>query len=230
MKTLYNTVQQCESILDPNQDQVMSRMTDEMIRQRIREYCTYNRQKHEHGGCGIAASRYVQITKIGKDSQGWYVETSGIKTTPEMECTDTKSFYDCCIAKGQKMDKQKGFLIEDIGVYFRWRKHNGTIVIMSAPNFKSTEGLPDEIDNLELTDGCCTISKKLTIHNKINVMVLTSINDIKISGNGCRDVIVHYLDKDMNVEVPHGTKIHRPTTYMEYETLRKELIGYDISL
>ena len=72
--------------------------------------------------------------------------------------------------------------------------------------------------------------QKLTIHNKINVMVLTSINDIKISGNGCRDVIVHYLDKDMNVEAPHGTKIHRPTTYMEYEALRKELIGYDISL
>ena len=61
-------------------------------------------------------------------------------------------------------------------------------------------------------------------------MVLTSINDIKISGNGCRDVIVYYLDKDRNVEVPHGTKIHRPTTYMEYEALRKELIGYDISL
>ena len=51
MKTLYNTVQQYESVLNPNQGQTMSRMTDEIIRQRIQEYCTYNRQKHERGGC-----------------------------------------------------------------------------------------------------------------------------------------------------------------------------------
>ena len=43
MKTLYNTVQQCESILDPDQNKVMGRMTDDMIRQRIREYCTFKR-------------------------------------------------------------------------------------------------------------------------------------------------------------------------------------------
>ena len=229
MKTLYNTVQQCESILDPNQNQVMNRLTDDMIRNRIREYCTFDRQKYKRDELWPISSPYQDITRIAKDDKGWYIETMS-SALYLMSRTTTKSFYDYYLSEGQKMDKQKGFLIEDIGVYFRWRKHNGTIVIMSAPNFKSTEGLPDEIDNLELTDGCCTISKKLAIHNKINVMVLTSINDIKISGNGCRDVIVHYLDKDRNVEVPHGTKIHRPTTYMEYETLRKELIGYDISL
>ena len=35
-----NNTQQCESILNPNQNQVMDRMTDEMIRRRIQEYCT----------------------------------------------------------------------------------------------------------------------------------------------------------------------------------------------
>ena len=51
MKTLYNTVQQCESILDPNQDQVIDKITDEMIRNRIREYCTQDYQVGETVGC-----------------------------------------------------------------------------------------------------------------------------------------------------------------------------------
>ena len=224
MKTLYNTVRQYESILDPNQDQTMNRMTDEMIRNRIREYCTYNRQKHERGGCGIAASRYVQITKIGKDSQGWYVETSGIKTTPEIECTDAKSFYDCCIANGQKMNKQKGFLIEDISTYFRWRKHKGCIEITDASFLESTLGLPEELDELYL-NWVCEKSKKLKVHNKIKVILLDDyIPDLEISGNGCKDVIINPDGKIGNITVPNGVKIHRPKTTKEYLDLRDKLI------
>ena len=222
MKTLYNTVQQYESILNPNQDQTMSRMTDDMIRKRIREYCTYNRQKHEHGGCGIAASRYVQITEIGKDSQGWYVETSGIKTTPEMECTNTKSFYDYCISQGQKIDEQKGFLIEDIGTYFRWRKHKGCIEITDASFLESTLGLPEELNALYLYN-CCTNSKRLEVRNKINVIVIADSDDIKISGNGCKNVIIRPNFPCGNITAPNGVRIHRPKDTSEVWDLINKL-------
>ena len=55
LKDYLSNTQQYESILNPNQDQVMGRMTDEMIRSRIREYCTYDRQKRRRGECWIAA-------------------------------------------------------------------------------------------------------------------------------------------------------------------------------
>ena len=42
-----NNTQQCESILDPDQNKVMDRMTDVMIRKRIQEYCVYNEQKYK---------------------------------------------------------------------------------------------------------------------------------------------------------------------------------------
>ena len=66
---LSNTTQY-ESILDPNQNQVMNRMTDDMIRQRIQEYCTFDRQKRRRSECWIMASRSFTVTKIGKDSNG----------------------------------------------------------------------------------------------------------------------------------------------------------------
>ena len=75
METLYNTVQQYESILDPNQDQVMDRMTDNVIRERIRKYCTYDEQKYRHSKLWCGTDRYMKITKIDKDDKGWYIET-----------------------------------------------------------------------------------------------------------------------------------------------------------
>ena len=68
---------QYEGILDPNQDQVMNRMTDEMIRRRIQEYCTYDRQKDKLGELWYAAGSFLKITKVDKDNKGWYVETNG---------------------------------------------------------------------------------------------------------------------------------------------------------
>ena len=62
------------SILNPDQDQVMTRMTsdtEDIIRQRIREYCT-----------GYPSDKYwpvytegIEISKVDKDKKGWYVKT-----------------------------------------------------------------------------------------------------------------------------------------------------------
>ena len=126
LRDYLNNTQQYESILDPNQDQVMSRMTDDaenIIRQRILEYCTFDRQKYYSGDLWPAANPRIKITKVDKDKKGWYNETAAIVSAPVLYSDNTKSFYDCCIAKGQKKKKKKGFLIEDIGIYFRWRKH-----------------------------------------------------------------------------------------------------------
>ena len=104
MKTLYNTVQQYESILNPDQDQVMSRMTDDMIRPRILEYCTYSLSK-QRGEYWPVAESDLRITKVDKDEKGWYIETMSKYAFP-MARTNVKSFYEYCLSKGQKIDKQ----------------------------------------------------------------------------------------------------------------------------
>ncbi len=221
MKTLYNTVQQCESILDPNQNQVMNRLTDDMIRNRIREYCTFDRQKYKRDELWPISSPYQDITRIAKDDKGWYIETMS-SALYLMSRTTTKSFYDYYLSEGQKMDKQKGFLIEDIGVYFRWRKHNGTIVIMSAPNFKSTEGFPEELDVLDLVHSCST-SQKLEVRNNIKITILSQTGDVKISGKGCKNVII-YPNSQAGATAPSGVKIHHPKTHKEYLNLIGKLV------
>ena len=223
MKTLYNTVQQYESILNPDQDQVMSRMTDEMIRQRIREYCTCSLSK-QRGEYWPAAESDLRITKVDKDEKGWYIETMSRYAFP-MAHTNAKSFYEYCLSKGQKIDKQKGFLIEDAGIYFRWRKHSGSLSISAAPYFESTEGLPEELDVLDCTN-CFQKSKKLTIRNSITIVVVSIEGDLKISGNGCKNVIIHPDGRTGNVTVPSQTKIIRPKTEEEYWDLRKKIIGH----
>ena len=231
MKTLYNTVQQYESILDPDQNKVMDRMTavaDDMIRQRILEYCTFDNQKDKLGELWCVADRFLKITKVDKDRKGWYIETKNTYDLCFMYRNKSKSFYDYCRSKGQKMDKQKGFLIEDIGVYFRWRKHIGRIEIDDAPNFESTDGLPEELDVLSLWQ-CCQKSKKLDVRDKINILDLTIDGDLKISGDGCENVIIHPDNPDVvtvpgKVTVPSGTKIHYPKNYDEYDDLRDKLI------
>ena len=210
MKTLYNTVQQYESILDPNQDQVMNRMTDDAIRRRIQEYCTWERQEHQYSVLWPAASHHMKITKVDKDKQGWYIETSSVNSI-FLICNEkkAKSFYEYCLSKGQKIDKQKGFLIEDIGVYFRWRKHKGGLTIYNADYFESTEGLSEELDELTLSM-VCKKSGKLDVCNKINVITLWDAEDIKISGDGCKNVIIHPDHPCGNITAPNGVRIHRP--------------------
>ena len=215
MKTLYNTVQQYEGILDPNQNQVMDKMTDEMIRRRIQEYCTYSRTKRLHSECWIAAHPYIKNIRVDKDEKGWYVETASAGSVYTALSTNIKSFYEYCLSKGQKIDKQKGFFIEDIGVYFRWHKHIGGLTVLDTPNLESTDGLPEELDILSLGN-CCQKSKRLDVSNKIKVIAPVNIDDLKISGNGCKNVIIDPDRPCGNVTVPSGVKIHKPKNWNEY--------------
>ena len=222
MKTLYNTVQQYESILNPNQDQVMDRMTDEMIRRRIQEYCTWDSQKYKQNELWPLAIEKLEITKVNKDNNGWYIETKSVVSTNIMSSESAKSFHEYCLYKCQKIDKQKGFLIEGTGIYFRWRKHNGQLGIVDTPNFESTYGLPEELDGLHLF-WSCRKSKKLDVCNKINVISLHGIKDLKISGNGCKNVIIHFDYSDGNIIVPNGVKIYHPDGPSEYWDLMDKL-------
>ena len=222
LRDYLSNTQQYESILDPDQNQVMTRMTDEMIRSRIREYCTYDRQKRFHGELWTAADQSLKITKINKDDKGWYVETKSSVYIYIMSITPAKSFYDYCIAKGQQIDKQKGFLIEDIGVYFRWRRHSGPLEVSQAPNFESTEGLPEELSELYLCLSC-EKSKSLDVRNKINVVALNSIEDIKILGKGCKNVIIYPEYPCDSIIAPNGVNIYRPKDLGEYWELRSKL-------
>ena len=224
LKDYLTNTQQCEGILDPNQDQVMNRMTDEMIRSRIREYCTYDGKKYFRDELWPAVDEDLAITKIDKDNKGWYIETESTLSAPVLYRDTAKSFYDYCISQGQKMDKQKGFLIDDIGVYFRWRKHNGSLEVSYASDFESTEGLPEELDELNIYDSC-EDSKKLDVRNKIKVIILADVADLKISGKGCKNIIINssYLT---NVTVPDGVKIHRPNGLGGYRMIKKKILGF----
>ena len=221
MKTLYNTVQQYESILNPDQNQVMSRMTDDMIRQRIREYCIWDRQKHNQGEIWAGADPRLTITEIDKDEKGWYVDTNSAVTIYLMFGSGDKSFYDHCLSREQKIDKQKGFLIEDIDVCFRWRKHKGSLEIIDALNLESTEGLPEELDMLYLTRAC-EKSKRLDICTKIKVIGIYSNCEVSISGKGCKNVIIN-PDSQTNITAPSRIKIRQTKTKVEYWDLMKKL-------
>ena len=227
MKTLYNTVQQYESILDPDQDQVMSRMTDEMIRQRIREYCTYDSQKYKRNELWLPVRESLKITKIDKDEKGWYVETESPLFYSLIFHEKVKSFYDLCQSKGQQINKQEGFLIKDTEIYFRWRKHIGGLYVDYAPNLESTDGLPGELDGLRLYHAC-EYDQRFDVRNKIKVIELEGIKDIKISGNGCKNVIIHPNDRfsTINIKAPSSVEIHHPRTNKEYFDLRQKLLGY----
>ena len=197
-------------------------MTDVMIRKRIQEYCTYNEQKYKRGELWIATYRGLNITKIDKDEKGWYVETDGLLDKCLLDYDKAKSYYDYCLSKGQKIDKQKGFLIEDVGIYFRWRKHNGQLGIVDAPNFESTQGLPEELNMLHVARSC-EKSKRLDVCNKINVISIWNIDDLKIFGNGCKNVIINPNFPNGNITAPDGVKIHHPKGSNEYIDLSNKL-------
>ena len=208
------------SILNPDQNQVMSRMTDDMIRQRIREYCIYKLRRYK-GEQWIVADPRLTITEIDKDEKGWYVDTNSAVTIYLMFGSGDKSFYDYCSSCGQKIDKQKGFLIEDMGVYFRWRKHKGSHEIIDALNLESTEGLPEELDMLYLTRAC-EKSKRLDICTKIKVIGIYSNCEVSISGKGCKNVIIN-PDSQTNITAPSRIKIRQTKTKVEYWDLMKKL-------
>ena len=221
---LSNTTQY-ESILDPDQNKVMDRMTDVMIRKRIQEYCTFDRQKRRRNECWPVVIEDTEITKIDKDNKGWYIETKSPLPLYIMNYSESKSFYDYCLFEGCKMDKQKGFLIEGIGVYFRWRKHIGRIEIDNAPNFESTCGLPEELNLLQL-DGTCRHSRRLDVRNKIKVISLSSIIGINISGNGCKNIVFFSKNELSDVIAPNGVKTYRAKNWVDYIKLREKLAEF----
>ena len=202
----------CEGILDPNQNKVMSRMadaTDEMIRSRIREYCTYDRLKDGHDEQWIAAGPNVEIVKIDKDKKGWYVETKSPASEIIMHCDIAKSFYDYCLSVGCKINKQKGFLIEDIGVYFRWRKHKGLLFVISNSDFESTDGLPEKLSGLIIANSCQK-SGKFAIHNEINCIGLDVVDDLNMTGNGCKNVVIYPNSNNSDITSPSGAQVYHP--------------------
>ena len=210
-------------MLDQDQDQIMNRMTDAIIRQRIQEYCMHSFYKKRR-----AADPHLTVTKVDKDDRGWYVETKSIAPLYLTWVDEQiKSFYDYCSAREHPIDKQKGFLIRDSegpDTYFRWHKHEGGLRLSYTPGLESTEGLPDEMDELWL-DKACEKSKRLDVCNKIKAIVLSYMGDIKISGNGCKNVIIHPFRNSGNIIVPNGVKIHRPKNSEEYLDLRAKIAG-----
>lgn len=224
---LNTSSQKVKRNLNLNQSTVVSRMTaDDMIRQRIREYCEWNRKKHIQGKLWPVADEDLEITKVDKDDKGWYVETMG---NPHITFRDVsaKSFYDYCISLGQKIDEQKGFLIEDIDVYFRWRVNFGAILVYGAPNLESTKGLPEEFDVLFLQN-CCKKNKKLDVCNKIkeSVVTLSDMEDIKISGNGFKNILIDPAQPCGDITAPSGVKIYRPKDLKEFGIIYGKLAGY----
>ena len=225
LRDYLNNTQQYEGILNPDQNQVMDRMMNEIIRRRIQEYCTYDLQKHRLDELWIIANPNLEIVKIDKDEKGWYIETKGSVQVAVAYRNNVESFYDYCLSKECKIDKQKGFLIEDQGIYFRWHKHKGWLDIYDAPNFESTKGLPEELDKLEMWD-VCQHSNRLNVCNKIKIIALSKVNDIKISGNGCKNVLIkpgHLCD---NITAHSGVKMYHPNDYGEYGYLIDKLLGH----
>lgn len=216
------------SILDPNQGQVMSRMTsdaEDIIRQRIREYCVFNYPKYRRGELWTVANQDMRITKVDNDEKGWYVETRSDYNMRLMGRNAVESYYIQCLTKGTRIDVQKGFLIKDTGVYFRWHKHVGGLTIHSASGIESTDGLPEELDYLCL-NYCCQDSEKISINNKIDVVVLLNIRNLQISGSGCKNVIIHPdypYGCGGNITTPDGVKIHHPKDFNEYWDLLEKI-------
>ena len=208
----------CEDILDPDQNKIMSRMTDDAIRQHIREYCTYSK----YGNRWPAADAALKITKVDKDNRGWYIDTESSNIIDAIASTTAKSYLDFCELSKQKTDKQRGFLIKDLDIYFRWRKHKGGLLIELSPNLESTDGLSEELDFLWLRI-CCKKSKKLDVRNKINAIELSYVEDIKISGNGCKNIIINPNSTPGEIITPNGVKIHRPKDPGEYLELSNKL-------
>ena len=220
LRDYLNNTKQCESILDPDQNQVMDKMTDEMIRRRIKEYCD-----NTSSNCWPAAWRLIKPTKIDRDNKGWYIDTESPRIAEIMVRAREKSYYDHCESLRQKTDKQRGFLIKDTVIYFRWRKHKGGLWIEDSPNFESTDGLPEELDALYIV-GACLNSKGFDVRNKINLIQISDIDyDIKISGKGCKHIMISPDGIKGNVIVPAGVSIHHPEDWTECDDLTVKLAG-----
>ena len=73
---------------------------------------------------------------------------------------------------------------------------------------------------------CCQKSKKIDVCNKINVISIWDIDDLKIFGNGCKNVIINPNFPNGNITAPNGVKIHHPNDYGEYGYLICKILGH----
>ena len=205
LKDYLNESPLSEGIFDRMKNNIkgnINRLSDSIIRKIIYKYCA-------DWHTWRIAQPTLKVTKVDKDEKGWYVDTETRLGVFVLNRETAKSFYDYYPFNGQKMDKQKGFLIEDKGVYFRWRKHKGTLIVKDCPNVESTEGLPEEVDVLCLIRACQN-SKKFDIYNKITAILLSDVADVKISGDDCKNVIFDPDNPCDHIDVPNGVKIHQP--------------------
>ena len=223
LKDYLNESPLSEGILDRDQNKVLGRMTDEMIRQRIIEYCQDELNKYKPSKLWpLNAKEAIKILEVDKDRQGWYILTTGHLHITDID-PSIKSLYDLYRSKGYKIDEQKGFLIEDIGVYFQWSEHFGVISITRAQNFESTKGLPDWQSVLILRN-CCKKSKRLDVCNNIwSCLSLANMGDIKITGKGLKNIMINPDSPCGDVTAPRGVKIYRPKDSNEFEIIAAKL-------
>ena len=218
------------SILDPDQNKVTDQLSEDMIRYRIREYCTRTRSNRYWTGWE-AADKYLNITNVDKDEKGWYIDTECIGTRVCVILNSREKTLLKYADRWCENNPHKGFLIRDHNgpdTYFRWRKHKCILTIFQAEYFESTEGLPEELDALYISNSCHE-SKGFFVHNQIDTIVIASPTDISISGSGYKRVIIYpypYPYNCSSITTSIDVDIYRPQTFGEYMDLQQELIGY----
>lgn len=215
MKTLY------ESILDSD---AMDKMEDDLIRHRIREYCKYKL----NGNYWPIARSDIRITNVDKDSKGWYVDTeprwNGDSPRVAIGYQNT-SFLDYCATIADKKNNWTDFVVNDHNgpeLHFRWRKHKGSLDIISAQNLDSTDGLPEEFDMLQLID-CCQQSKKFDVKSKLNILYVNNTSTTtNITGN-VKNVIVS-PNTDYTLKNSSQIRVFKPTSRSEFNRIIKKLL------
>ena len=208
------------SILDPDQNKVTDQLSEDMIRYRIREYCTRTRSSRYLTGWE-AADPYLNITNVDKDERGWYIDTECVGTRVGVMIDSREKTLLKYADRWCENNPHKGFLIRDHNgpdTYFRWRKHEGRITVLDIPDFSSTEGLPEELEHLHLRS-CCRKNGYFIVHNKIKLMELSAIKNTKISGSGCKNIVIDPAGPCNGIVIPNGVKIHRPLEWQEYRDL-----------
>lgn len=237
---LNESTQQYESVFGGNQTKDNGYSDDNTIRTRILQYCTFDWSNK----CWPIAAAAMKITKVDKDEKGWYIDTVNNEyPTGTLQQTEAKTVLGYCNASKYRIkmksffdkytpirfkdDDSKEFVVvdrEEPVVHFRWRKHKGGLTVLAAPNFESTEGLPDELDTLYVS-GSCQSSKGFDVRNKIDTIVVEDTAwSLKISGNGCKDLIIDPDSVTGEITAPSRTKIHRPENCDEYISLKEKLV------
>lgn len=206
MKQLYDIV---EGILD-DQDEVMDKMTNDLIFKEIRDFLCSDFWLFPD------PTRKTPYDKVeytfGEDAQGYYFDTVGRMSYPSSRSSSSRFGYKSVaeyIENGVAMFNR--FRKKNCPM-FRWRKHEGKIIMVGCHTFESLDGMPEYIDFLFISyarDGIkriidCTDHKieKLQLHNIDNLILngnsKTKINEIEYYGpNGTPPVTKGFTPKSV---------------------------------